>query len=204
MTEREDRSVGTCQAPIDEAVLTDYWLARLPQAEEDRVEEHLLECDRCGHRLREVIQVSEALRVLARSGALRVIVAEEFIDHAAEHGQRVRRYDFAPGQTVPCTISEDDDLLVARLAADLTATNRVDLSFYDPQGVERQRMIDIPIRPGAGGVVLHESAVFGKRSPTTMMVARLVSVEADGAERLLGEYTFHHTRTIPGPAGWEW
>jgi hypothetical protein len=22
-------------------------------------------------------------------------------------------------------------------------------------------------------------------------------------ERLLGEYTFHHTRMIPGPSGWE-
>ena len=34
------------------------------------------------------------------------------------------------------------------------------------------------------------------------MIARLLAVDADGAERLLGEYTFHHTRTIPGPAGW--
>ena len=36
------------------------------------------------------------------------------------------------------------------------------------------------------------------------MIARLLAVGADGGERLLGEYTFHHTRTIPGPPSWEW
>ena len=32
----------------------------------------------------------------------------------------------------------------------------------------------------------------------------LLAVDANGGERLLGEYTFEHTRTIPGPAGWSW
>jgi hypothetical protein len=36
------------------------------------------------------------------------------------------------------------------------------------------------------------------------MIARLLAVGADGVERPLGEYTFQHTRTIPGPPGWEW
>jgi hypothetical protein len=194
----------TCRTPIDPAILADYWVALLPPSEEERVEEHLLSCDECGDRLREIVQLSEALRALARSGALRVIVAEEFVTHAADAGQRVRQYDFAPGQTVSCTIAADDDLLVARLAADLAGAERVDLSLCDPQGVERHRMTDIPVRTDTGRVVFHESAVIGKLSPTTSMVARLLSIGADGGERLLGEYTFQHTRTIPGPPGWEW
>ena len=44
-----------CSRPIDAAVLADYWLAALPSAEEEAVEEHLLSCDPCGARLREVI-----------------------------------------------------------------------------------------------------------------------------------------------------
>jgi hypothetical protein len=28
-------------------------------------------------------------------------------------------------------------------------------------------------------------------------------VDVEGGERLLGEYTFHHTRTMAGPPGWE-
>jgi hypothetical protein len=34
------------------------------------------------------------------------------------------------------------------------------------------------------------------------MVARLLSVQEPATERLLGEYTFIHTRTMPGPPAW--
>jgi hypothetical protein len=30
------------------------------------------------------------------------------------------------------------------------------------------------------------------------MIARLIAVDDAGGERLLGEYTFNHTRTLPG------
>jgi hypothetical protein len=78
------------------------------------------------------------------------------------------------------------------------------LSFFDPHGVERQRMTDIPVRSGAGSVLLQESITFAKASPSTTMIARLLAVDEQGGERLLGEYTFQHTRTIPGPPAWEW
>ena len=202
MTHR-GRSPAECSTPLDPVVLLDYWLALLPVAEEGSVEEHLFECDRCGDRLRDVIGLSEGLRTLARSGSLRVVVGDGLVQHAVGAGLRVREYAFAPGQTVPCTVSADDDLLIARLAADLSGAGRVDLSFCDPQGVERRRLTDIPVRHDAGGVVLHESATFAKASPSTTMIARLLAVDAEGAERPLGEYTFQHTRTIPGPPGWQ-
>jgi hypothetical protein len=41
-----------------------------------------------------------------------------------------------------------------------------------------------------------------KLAPTMTMIARLVAVDESGNEQQLGEYTFNHTRTIPGPAGW--
>ena len=64
-------------------------------------------------------------------------------------------------------------------------------------------MADIPIREGAGTVIYQQSITFAKASPSNTLIARLVAVDTDGAERLLGEYAFHHTRTIPGPADWE-
>ena len=97
----------------------------------------------------------------------------------------------------------DDDLLVARLAADLTTAARVDLSWCDPGGVEHMRMSDVPIWADAGAVIFQHSITWAKASPTSTMIARLVAVEENGDERLLGEYGFHHTRTIPGPPGWE-
>jgi len=46
-------------------------------------------------------------------------------------------------------------------------------------------------------VIIQEPIVSAKQMPDSVMIARLVAVEAAGRERLLGEYTFNHTRTIP-------
>ena len=62
-------------------------------------------------------------------------------------------------------------------------------------------MADVPIRADAAEVVFQESITVAKAAPTSSMVARLLAVGADGTERLVGEYTFNHTRTIPGPPG---
>src|SRR6185503_4072221 len=188
-------------SPIEADVLMDYWLSALSAAAEETVEVHLLACDECGDRLREAIALAESLRVLARSGSLQVVVNDRFVEHAAETGLRVREYAPPRGDSVMCTVAADDDLLVARLAADLSTASRVDLSWCDLRGVELVRMADIPVRADAGSVIVQQSVTWAKASPTSSLVARLVAVD-EGGERLLGEYTFHHTRTIPGPPGW--
>jgi hypothetical protein len=179
----------------------DYWLATLPSADEQNVEAHLMACDDCGDRLREVIALAEGLRVLARSGSLRAVVSDQFVRHAAETGLQVREYAPLQGESVQCTVAADDDLLVARLALDVSIASRVDLSWCDSQGVEHLRMADIPVRADAGSVIVQQSITWAKASPSSTMIARLLEVDGQGGERLLGEYTFHHTRTIPGPPG---
>jgi len=191
-----------CATPIDAAVLMDYWLAVVPAGEEEVIERHLLACDRCGGRLRETIALADSLRGLARSGALQVIVGDRLGGRATETGRRVREYAPANGASVQCTISADDDFLLARLAADLHGAPRVDLSWCDRQGIEQVRMADIPVRAEAGHVICQQSIAWAKASPTTSMIARLLAIDEAGGERLIGEYTFHHTRTIPGPPGW--
>jgi hypothetical protein len=181
----------------------DYWLAALSSAAEEGVELHLMTCDRCGDRLREVVALADGLGALARSGSLQVVISDQFVKHAADRGLRVREYAPRRGEGVPCTVAADDDLLVARLAVDLTTASRVDLSWRDPRGIEHQRMADIPIRADAGAVICQQSITWAKASPSATMIARLLAVDDKGEERLLGEYTFHHTRTIPGPPGWE-
>ena len=203
MTSRNDRTRANCSNPIEAATLMDYWLAALPSADEEAVEEHLLTCDGCGDRFREVIALAEGLRTLVRSGSLQVVISDRFVKNAAETGHRVREYAPPSGGSVQCTVAADDDLLVARLAADLSSAARVDLSWCDAQGVELLRMADIPARGDAGTVICQQSITFAKASPSSTMIARLLAVDTEGAERLVGEYTFHHTRTIPGPAGWE-
>ena len=181
-----------CVAPIDTAVLADYWLAALSPTEEEMVEEHLLACDECGDRLREFIALGEGIRKLARDGALRVVISESFLKRAAEQGLRVRQYAPPAGGKVDCTVTPQDDLLIGRLAVDLTNAKRVDLCAFDATGNERGRLRDIPINPSRKEVILNEPIDLMRVAPAHVVVMKLMSVEEPG-ERVLGEYTFNHT-----------
>jgi hypothetical protein len=203
MTTRNEGDAVSCANPIDAAVLADYWLGAQPGAEEEAIEEHLLGCDECGARLREVIALAEAVRDVAREGSLRMVVSDAFLKRAAEEGLRVRQYAPPAGGSVECTVTEEDDLLIGRLAANLSGAKRVDLSICDGRGVEQLRLPDIPVRPGANGVFYQESITFAKAMPTSKIIARLVALDEAGGEHLLGEYTFNHKRSLPGPGAWQ-
>ena len=198
----DDGDPVTCPNPIDAAVLADYWLAALAGPEEEAVEWHLLDCDRCGARLREVIALAEGVRELAREGCLRMVVSDTFLKRAAEEGLRVREYAPPAGGGIQCTVTAEDDILIGRLAANLSGAKRVDLCICDEHGVEQSRMSDIPVNSRAGSVAYQESINFMKAAPTLKMIARLVAFDEAGGERLLGEYTFNHTRSLPGPGAW--
>ena len=189
--------MNTCPHPIDAAVLADYWLALLPPADEESVELHLFACTPCCARLSSVQSMIEAVRHIASQGSLRMIVSDEFIERVTAAGARVRQYASSPGGIVQCTVTAEDDFLIARLAANTANDSKFDLSLCDATGAEQLRLVDIPLRPGAGTVVYQESVTWAKSSPSNTMIARLLARDPAGAERLLGEYTFHHTRTIP-------
>ena len=191
-----------CSNPIEAEVLADYWIAVLASSEEEAVEEHLLGCDRCGERLREVIALAEGVRKLAREASLRMVVSDAFLERASEGGLRVRQYAPPPGGAVQCTVTAEDDILIGRLAANLSGAKRVDLCICDQGGIEQLRLSDIPVNPAAGSVLFQESITFAKAAPTHKMIARLVAIDEGGDERLLGEYVFDHTRSLPGPGAW--
>jgi hypothetical protein len=191
-----------CSNPIDPAILADYWLAALTKPEEEDTEEHLFTCDECGARLREVIALAEGVRKIAREGSLRMVVSDSFLKRAAEEGLRIREYSPPAGGGVQCTVTAEDDILIGRLAANLSGAKRVDLCICDERGVEQFRLPDIPIAPGASSVAVQESITFAKAAPSNKMIMRLVTFDGAGGELLLGEYTFNHTRSLPGPGAW--
>lgn len=190
----------TCSKPIEAGALADYWIGALanPQEQED-LEEHLFACDECGARLREVIALAEGIRKLAREGSLRMIVSDEFLKRLESEGLRLREYAPTAGGSVQCTVTADDDLLVGRLAADLRGAVSVDLVSYNERGVEQGRMPDIPVHSGTSTVIYQESITFAKSAPAFKLVLRLVAIDEAGGEKTLGEYTFNHTRSLPGP-----
>ncbi|PYS36499.1 MAG: hypothetical protein DMG14_24295 [Acidobacteria bacterium] len=192
----------SCSRPIDAAVLSDYWFALLADSEEGAVEEHLLTCDECGQRLREVIAIAEGVRKLAREGSLLMVVTDAFLKRAAEQGMRIREYAPPAGGRVDCTVTAEDDLLIGRLAANLSAAKQIDLCICNAEGQEKIRLRDIPAHQAAGSVVFQQPIGYAKAAPSETMIARLVAVDESNGEHLLGEYTFTHTRTIPGPAAW--
>ncbi len=191
-----------CPNPLDAALLADYWLAALPPAEEEALEEHLFGCDECSARLREVVSLAEAIRKLARHGSLLMVVSDAFLKRVAEEGLRVREYTPPIGGSVACTVTAEDDFLIGRLTADLTGAKRVDLCLCDAHGTEKLRLADIPFHSGAGSVAFQQSITYAKAAPSETMIARLVAFDNTDSERLAGEYTFSHTRTLPGPAAW--
>ncbi len=192
----------TCLNPIDAVVLADYWLAALGKLDEDAIEEHLFACDKCGDRLREMVALADEVRKLTREGSLTMVVSDAFLKLAKEQGMRVREYAPSPFGSVECTVTAEDDFLVGRLAADLSAAQRIDLSLWDGQGMEQVRLADVPFQPKAGSVSFQQSITYAKAAPSGTMIARLLAFDQAGTERLLGEYKFNHTRTIPGPAAW--
>jgi hypothetical protein len=192
----------TCSDPIDAAVLTDYWLGVLADAEERGVEEHLFACDACGARLREVIALAEGVRHLARTGSLMMVVSDAFLQRATVEGLRVREYSPPPGGSVECTVSAEDDLLIGRLRANFARAKRVDLCICNADGAEQHRLADIPFHSQTDQVVFQQPITYAKAAPSETMIARLVAFDESGLERLLGEYRFNHTRTLPGPGAW--
>jgi hypothetical protein len=202
MTGANESDPAICIKPLDAAILADYWLGMLAGAEEETVEEHLLNCDQCGSRLREMIALAEGVRNLAREGALRMIVSDAFLKRAAEEGLQVREYSPPSGGGVQCTVTAEDHILIGRLAANLNDAKRVDLRMCDERGVELFRLPDIPIGPAATSVVFQMSMTAAKAAPTSKMIAQLVALDDAGGERLLGEYAFNHTRSLPGPGAW--
>ena len=128
-----------------------------------------------------------------------MVVSDAFLKRVAGDGMRVRAYAVPAGGSVACTVTAEDDFLIGRLNADLSAARRVDLCFCDEHGVERFRLADIPFDSTSGSVAFQQSITYAKAAASETMLARLVTFDDSGSERVVGEYAFHHTRTLPSP-----
>ena len=187
----------SCASPIEAVLLADYWLADLRPAEESAIEEHLMGCETCSRELEHIVALASGIRKLARQGALKMVVTEEFLDRMAREGRRIRQYAPPSGGSVQCTVTSADHFLVSRLAADLRGVERLDLVLCDAAGNERQRFADIPFRAAPdASVFLNYPVHIARQEPAYTLIMKLMAVTPQG-DRLMGEYSFHHT---PSPA----
>ena len=109
-------------ASIDAAVLVDYWLAVLAGADEESVEEHLLESEPVRRPPPRVIALAEGCPSGARPGSAD---GGERRVPAAGGGGRLAHSRWAPpcGGSVRCTVTADGHLLIGRLVADLSGAS---------------------------------------------------------------------------------
>lgn len=181
-----------CPEPLGLPALIDYWLGDLGEPEEEGVEEHLLGCEACSADLRWFVAVGDGVRRLARQGAFSVVIGPSFLEAASRQGLRIREYTVPPGGRVACTVTAEDDLLVSRLQGDFRGVPRLDL-VVQVQGGSEQRVEDLPVGPSSSELILAQSMPALRALPSGIMRLRLLAHE-HGGDRLLGEYTFDHTR----------
>jgi len=185
-----------CKSPLDPALLADYWTEDLDVEQEDVVEEHLMACETCSRELQSLIALTGAIRSLTKKGLLRVVVSEPFVNRLKSDGLNVRQYTVRPGGGVECTITDTDDVVIAHLAADLAGAQRIDLARCDADGRERMRIRDVPITTDREGVIWTEPTDLLRSMKDEVLHVRLIAVD-DARERVLGDYTFHHTASEP-------
>ncbi len=183
-----------CDQPLPLQVLEDYWFGELPAPEAEQAEEHLFVCDRCGDRLRALVFLGQRVRRLAREGAVSVAVTASFLEVAARAGLRTREHFVAPGGRVACTVTAQDDLMVARMSADFRGVTQVDV-LVEAAGQPIQRIAGVPVSSDARELILLRSMPETRALGAVELHVRLVAREG-ASERVLGDYVFDHTPTL--------
>jgi putative zinc finger protein len=170
--------------------LTEYWLGELDEAREQRVDEHVFACGACSDRLRALVDLGAAIRGAFVDGWLNIVLPEAFIRRVKEAGFQVREYDLAAGGSVNCTVTPDDDFVVAHLRAPLRDVKRLDV-LIDDDTSGKHRATDVAFDPSAGELVTVTSTAYLKTLKHSQQRVRLVAV--DGVdERVVADYTFNH------------
>jgi hypothetical protein len=189
----------TCASPIPPATLLEYWLGELDDAQESRLDEHLLGCGHCSAQLQSLVDLGGEIRAAMREGAIQVVLPDAFVKQLAARGLRLREYRVPHNGSVHCTVAPDDDLLITRLDAPLAGVERLDVERVGEGAGFVERLRDVPFDAAAGEVVLTSRMEQIRALPALTLRMRLLAV-APAGERLIGEYTFHHAPYSSGDA----
>jgi anti-sigma factor RsiW len=184
-------TTSACAAALGDDALIAYWLGELGQAEEARIDEHVLGCANCSERLAGIVRLADGIRAAVRAGMARMFVTDAFVRSAVEHGTRVREYRVARNGSVNCSVAPEDELLVSRLEAPLAGVRRVDVISY-LNDAQTDVFRDVPFDARSGEVVVAPQLAQLRAMPSHRRRLRLLAVD-DSGERVLGDYTFNHT-----------
>jgi hypothetical protein len=173
------------------ADIDDSWAGELAPGDQERIEEHVFQCQACAAALAQGEALARGLRTLVRSGRFQSMISESVLNRLARDGARVRTFAVSPGDVVPCAVWDDDELVVTRLRGDLSGVDAVSVVTTLANGEELSRSEGIAVRPGQQELITAISAEWLRGLPATTVTMRVTAMRA-GEGRLLGEYTLEH------------
>ena len=186
----------SCNAPIPDETLLDYWARdRADGDETDRVEEHLFACGDCSARLHDMASLGAGLAALAHQGRVTGIVSRTLLNRMQRDGVHVRLYSLTSGETVPCAVFPADDLVVAAMRADFSAADAVTLSVMGPGDSPIGQVDDVPVSGLDGELFWVLPAAAVRQMPSMRLRLTLASVGASRA--VLGTYVLDHSASTP-------
>ena len=184
-------SATRCPAPLEFADVVDYWAGDLTRAEEDRIEEHMFICADCARDVAAGEALARGVAVVVREGRLHTIVTDAILNRLAADGLRIRTYTLDGPGIVPCAVWAGDDLVVARIRADLADVDAVTIVTRRASGEEISRLADVAVLPGQQEILNAFSAAHLRKLPATR-VHVTVTAPIPSGERTIAEYTLEH------------
>jgi hypothetical protein len=181
-----------CRMTFPAQTLTAYWLGELDDPAESGFEEHLFGCAVCTERLHALAQLGAGVRRSTRDGDVRAILTAPFVKRLQDLGVRVREYRVPAGGSVMCTVTPEDDLVVAHLHAPLQDVQRLDVVLHDVPEDTRVRIEDVAFDPLADEIVMLPNVAQLRQVTFTTLQVKLLAVDP-ARERVIGEYTFNHS-----------
>lgn len=175
--------------PLALGDLLEYWLGE-DAAHAEQVEAHVFECEACAAALEYVVQLGRSLVTLVREGRVAARATTGLANRFARDRLNVRQYSVQPNEVVQCTVTPEDELLLARLILPEGAPARIDVSvrFY---GAEAQRIADVTVDRRAGEVMSFLPA--RPRQGDASGRAEYVLLDPDAEGRVIATYTLEHT-----------
>ena len=157
-------------------------------------EEHLFVCGDCARRLAELDALVRGVGRAVRSGAIATIVDEAVLNRLARDGVAVRSFALSPGDTVPCAVWDDDELMALRLRGDFGDAGEVTLS-QRVAGTEVVRATgQVAVR--AHGELIYTLAAAWVRQLPVAEVQVLLTKHEGNEERTIGSYTLVHEGSL--------
>lgn len=183
--------MGGCADPISLAEIVEYWAAELDAQDQERLENHVFECETCAAALAEGEMLADGVSRLVRRGLFHALVSDRVLNRLARDGVRIRTYTLEPGEVVPCAVRDDDDLVVTRLRGGFSDAEVVFVVATLATGQELSRSDVVVLKRGQHELIDAIAAERLRQLPATTVHLRVTTVSGS-EQQILAEYTLEH------------